>query len=56
MRAALGQDLNAPAALIAVDAWAARNLGGAAARGAGASAEDAALARATVEALLGVEL
>ncbi|WP_206478310.1 cysteine--1-D-myo-inosityl 2-amino-2-deoxy-alpha-D-glucopyranoside ligase [Kocuria sp. KRD140] len=56
VRAALGQDLNAPAALIAVDAWAARNLGGAAARGAGASAEDAALARATVEALLGIEL
>ncbi|RKQ36311.1 cysteine--1-D-myo-inosityl 2-amino-2-deoxy-alpha-D-glucopyranoside ligase [Kocuria tytonis] len=56
VRAALGEDLNAPAALIAVDAWAARNLGGAAARGAAASDEDVALARHTVTALLGIEL
>ncbi|MDO4919502.1 cysteine--1-D-myo-inosityl 2-amino-2-deoxy-alpha-D-glucopyranoside ligase [Kocuria sp.] len=56
VRAALGEDLNAPAALIAVDAWAARNLGGAAARGAAASSEDRQLARDTVEALLGVVL
>lgn len=56
VRAALGEDLNAPAALIAVDAWAARNLGGAAARGRAASSEDTRLARDTVEALLGIVL
>ena len=56
VRAALAEDLNAPAALIAVDAWAARNLGGAAARGTAASAQDTELARSTVEALLGVVL
>ena len=56
VRAALAEDLNAPAALLAVDAWAARNLGGAAAHGSEASAEDAQLARNTLEALLGVVL
>lgn len=56
VRAALGEDLNSPAALIAVDAWAARNLGGAAARGSGASSQDTRLARDTAEALLGVVL
>lgn len=56
VRAALAEDLNAPAALIAVDAWAARNLGGAAARGAGASAEDGQLAADLIESRLGVVL
>ena len=56
VRAALTEDLNSPAALVAVDAWAARNLGGAAARGAAASSQDTELARSTVEALLGVVL
>ncbi|WP_068467440.1 cysteine--1-D-myo-inosityl 2-amino-2-deoxy-alpha-D-glucopyranoside ligase [Kocuria varians] len=56
VRAALAEDLDAPAALIAVDAWAARNLGGAAARGPEASAQDTELARAGIEALLGIEL
>ncbi|RLY95043.1 cysteine--1-D-myo-inosityl 2-amino-2-deoxy-alpha-D-glucopyranoside ligase [Kocuria tytonicola] len=56
VRAALAEDLNAPAALIAVDAWAARNLGGAATRGTAASAQDTELARSTVEALLGIVL
>ncbi|MGA7202991.1 MAG: cysteine--1-D-myo-inosityl 2-amino-2-deoxy-alpha-D-glucopyranoside ligase, partial [Specibacter sp.] len=49
------QDLDAPRALAAVDAWAAASLA-AARTGADASARDAALASDAVEALLGVEL
>ena len=56
VRAALAEDLDAPAALAAMDAWAARNTAGAAARGAGASREDNSLARELVEARLGVIL
>ena len=52
MRAALSEDLNAPGALAAVDAWAATALAGTAA----ASAADAALVGDAVDALLGVEL
>ncbi|HET8879092.1 MAG TPA: cysteine--1-D-myo-inosityl 2-amino-2-deoxy-alpha-D-glucopyranoside ligase [Arthrobacter sp.] len=53
MRAALSDDLDAPRALAAVDAWAAAAL----ATGAGtASAADAALVSDAVDALLGVEL
>jgi len=56
VRAGLADDLNAPAAVIAVDAWAARNLAGAAARGAGASSEDRQLAIDLIESRLGVVL
>lgn len=56
VRSALAEDLNAPAALAAVDAWVARNTAGAAARGAEASSEDRQLARDLVEARLGVVL
>jgi L-cysteine:1D-myo-inositol 2-amino-2-deoxy-alpha-D-glucopyranoside ligase len=57
MRAELSNDLNAPGALAAVDAWAAAALG----RDAGQTAEagsavDAALVSDAVDALLGVEL
>ena len=56
VRASLADDLNAPAAVIAVDAWAARNLAGTAARGAGASPEDRQLALDLIESRLGVVL
>jgi L-cysteine:1D-myo-inositol 2-amino-2-deoxy-alpha-D-glucopyranoside ligase len=49
LRAALAEDLNAPAALAAVDAWAEHALGD-------RSEADAALIRAAIDALLGVVL
>ncbi|MHA7304155.1 cysteine--1-D-myo-inosityl 2-amino-2-deoxy-alpha-D-glucopyranoside ligase [Arthrobacter sp. TMN-49] len=52
MRAALSQDLDAPRALAAIDAWAAQ----AAAGGGGNSVRDAALVSDAIEALLGLEL
>ncbi len=53
MRAALSEDLNAPQALAAVDAWAAAALAAGTEAG---SPVDAALVRDAVDALLGVEL
>jgi len=55
VRAALSDDLNAPRALAAVDAWAAAALADGTTDGA-ASAADAALVSDAVDALLGVEL
>ncbi|MCE3244560.1 MAG: cysteine/1-D-myo-inosityl 2-amino-2-deoxy-alpha-D-glucopyranoside ligase, partial [Arthrobacter sp.] len=52
MRSALGNDLDAPAALAAVDRWADLTLAG----HAEPSAADQALVRDAVDALLGVEL